>query len=214
MARGLPRLDLKLAADIDRAVGLAQAGELVRSAVFANPVVKRELHPARLEYLYEVAYLQVFIRWELFLETTFLRCICGQVSRLATPVMQVGVTKFATLASANAAVMGSSDYLLWHNPSTVVNRVRRYLKGSTHETVILSNKARLEHLASIRHRVVHGQDDARKKFDAATMALAGQRYRGSRPGRFLRDWNHTVTPQARWLDVLSAELKGLANQIV
>jgi len=205
---------LALAADIDRAVRLARAGELVRAAAIANPVVKRELHFSRLEYLYEVAYLQVFIRWEIFLEASFLRYICGQVSRLAAPVMQPGLTEYATIAGARVAVMAGHDYLLWHNPSKVVARVCRFLKESPHEIVILSNKARLEHFANIRHRVAHGEEDARQKFDAATIALAGGRYRGSRPGRFLRDWNQNTTPPARWLDVLSSELKNLASQIV
>jgi hypothetical protein len=214
MAQPVPRLDTQLAADIGRAVGLAHAGELIRTAAISNPVVARELHPARLEYLYEVAYLQVFIRWEQFLEATFLRYLCGRPSRLTVPIMCPGVASITSLSRANAEILGNHDYLLWHNPWTVVNRVKKYLVGSTHETVLMSNAARINHMANIRHRVAHGQADARSKFDSATMDLAGKRYPGARPGRFLRDWNRNTAPPTRWLHLLSSELASLASQIV
>jgi hypothetical protein len=80
--------------------------------------------------------------------------------------------------------------------------------------VCQSNLARLEAFAAIRHRIAHGQDDAKTKFDAATMLLAGKRYYGSRPGSFLREFDASLTPSRRWIEIISNELVGLISQIV
>jgi hypothetical protein len=103
--------------------------------------------------------------------------------------------------------------VLWHNPRTVIARARQWLSVCPHEVVIASHQAALENYAAVRHRIVHGQDDAKVKFDSATMALVGRRYRGARPGRFLRDWNTSVIPQVRWLESLGSALSNLAAQI-
>jgi hypothetical protein len=76
-----------------------------------------------------------------------------------------------------------------------------------------SSAARLAMFAAIRHRVAHGQDDAKQKFNQATMFLCGRRYRGARPGSFLRDWDTSSQPNRRWLEVISLELANLARQI-
>ena len=76
--------------------------------------------------------------------------------------------------------------------------------------VIASNLSRLEQFAAIRHRIAHAQEHARIQFDLATMSLAAKRYKGARPGRFLRDWE---SPSRRWLDAIADELKYLSVQI-
>src|SRR5262249_28723097 len=110
-------------------------------------------------------------------------------------------------------VSGASGFALWHNPAVVIRRSRLHLRLCPHEVIIMSNTARLENLSAVRHRIVHGQDDAKKKFNTATMALCGRRYPGARPGRFLRDWDRSTTPNRRWLETLGSELVGLARQI-
>jgi hypothetical protein len=68
-------------------------------------------------------------------------------------------------------------------------------------------------IASLRHRVAHGSHDARVRFDAATMLLAGRRVRGANPGRFLRSFNSSSVPSERWLVTVASELIALAHQI-
>jgi len=81
-------------------------------------------------------------------------------------------------------------------------------------TVIASNLTRLVHLAATRHRIVHDQNDAKKKFDAATLLIAGRTHRASRPGKFLRDHDTTKVPPQRWLEVAMTELSSLMAQMV
>jgi hypothetical protein len=157
--------------------------------------------------------MRIFIEWELFLEGTFFRYLCGYSSAFGAATLVSG-TYFASLADAEAAVLGSrSSYVLWHNPVAVVSRSQQFFPASRHEVVVASSTARLENIAAVRHRIVHGQKDARLKFDTATMHLCGRRYRGARPGKFLRDWDSSSAPGKRWLESIGDELCGLASQI-
>jgi hypothetical protein len=117
----------------------------------------------------------------------------------------------ARLRTARARVHGTRSYLLWHNPMKVIERSKRHFVNGPHELVVGSNSARIEAMAALRHRVAHGQADAKANFDAATMMFVGRRYGGSRAGRFLRDWAPGATPSKRWLPVLSEELVALAR---
>jgi hypothetical protein len=195
------------------ALSLATAGDITMNASRFSVHLRHEWPVSRVELLYELAYVRLFVEWEYFLEETLLRYLYGYQSAhgICTPIQ--GATHFRALSQAKIALLGSRQFLLWHNPVTVTQRARAFLSNGFHETVIASNTARLILFADIRHRVVHAQDDAKQKFDHATMQIAGTRYRGARPGRFLRDWNSTTTPPKRWLEVLGLELVGLAQQI-
>ena len=195
------------------ALKLAEIGEVARLEAARGSRTRANLYPTRLEALYEMAYLRVFVSWEAFLEQIFLRYLCGYTSTIgiATPIAGTGY--LPTLSRAEQAVLGGNAYVLWHNPGRVVARCRKFFVVCTVENVVLSNIARLDSLAAIRHRITHAQEDARRKFDLATMSLAGKRYRGARPGAFLRDWDRSVTPSVRWLERLTLELDGLAAQL-
>jgi hypothetical protein len=73
----MPPLGTRFAEAAARAATIAQAGELARSDARPGSRTYRELTPPRLEALYEMAYLRVFIAWEDLLEESFLRFMCG-----------------------------------------------------------------------------------------------------------------------------------------
>jgi len=207
MARQMPGYTAVLRQRVASALALAQAGE-----VAAQSSARAHWHVARIEYLYEISFLRVFVEWEVFLEQTFLRYLCGYQSSRGVFPAATG-NHCPSLAQAETLIFGTRGFTLWHDPTRVVNRSRGHLQGCPHEVVIQTSIPRLESFAAIRHRVAHGQDDAKTKFDRATMLLSGRRYRGARPGRFLRDWDTTSNPRQRWIEVISLELAGLANQI-
>lgn len=210
----MPQLAAAFAADCNSALALARAGELIRSGSAPGSVAFVQLHPARLETLYEAAYLRVFISWEIFLEETMVRYLCGYSTPTWAPTFVPGITACRDLKSARTTLYGGRNYLLWHNPQDVANRGARFFTAGRHQTVMLSNLARLAWFAAVRHRIAHGQEDARQKFDQATMGVAARRYRGSRPGSFLRDTDGAAIPPHAWLDTIGSELQGLAAQIV
>jgi hypothetical protein len=167
----------------------------------------------RIEDTYELAYLKIFVQWEIYLEDCFLRYLCGYSATNGMAPLRPGGTYYPSLAAATAAMLGSQAYALWHNPTKIIQRCSRFFNNGPIESTINSHSARLAALASVRHRIAHGQDDARLQFDAATMAIVGRRYRGARAGSFLRDLDTSQKSPVRWLESLSSELRRLALQI-
>jgi len=221
MARQMPALGDALARGVDKAVSIAEAGELVRLSASRGDVAFMELYPARMEALYEMAFLRAFIAWEVFLEDSFVRYLCGYESSRG-PVSLIK-PPFPTLDDARADVLDGHDFVSWQRTGTILRRCRKYMLpltiGATsvrsfHEEVIVSNQARLDSLAAVRNRVAHRSAHSKQEFDTATMLLAGRRYRAGAPGRFLRDWAPLTMPRQRWLRVLAMELCTLASQIV
>jgi hypothetical protein len=209
MPRRMPNLHLALGHTIDNCLELARTGEKLRSGLPANSPLRRELSMYRLESLYEASYLNIFIHWELFLEESFVRYMCGFVSSFGSAV-PVTPPFQSTIASAYSTLLGPQDYLLWSNPSKVKQRCAQHIVNGLHQIVITSNEVRLSHFAAIRHRIAHGQEHAKQQFDSATMSLAGRRYPAARPGRFLRDPDPAGI---RWLETIAIEFKNLAAQI-
>ena len=174
------------------------------AALAPGSIAVRELYPWGLESIYELSYLKVFVRWEDYLEASFLRYMCGYQSRHGQATLVGGVPYYVTLAAAQTALLGNQHYVLWHGTQAVLTRVRRHVLNGPHESVIAAAQSRLflTH-AAIRHRIAHGQEDARNKFYLATMSLAGRRYPGARAGRFLRHWDFNVSPPMRWLESIT-----------
>jgi hypothetical protein len=212
--RRVPPLDDLLRKHVDAAVAIAHAGEVVRQALTPGSKELRELHIPRLELLYELAYLRVFIEWEIFLEEVFKRLLCGYTTKSGAASLAIGRKYASSLASAEVEMLRGQNFILWHDPVKVAARAAFFFRTSSLQSVVGSNTARLTSFAAIRHRIVHGQADARRKFDVASMLIGIRRYRGSRAGLFLRDWDTTVTPQRRFLQSIAAELCSLASQIV
>lgn len=209
----MPALGAEFCQRTSSALALAEIGEVARYEAPRGSRTRLGLHPTRLESLYEMAFLRVFVGWEAHLEQAFLRFLCGYASHRGLAQLVPGRVYEPSLAAAERTVLGAKSYVLWHSPARVAARSQRYFKSSPVEAVVLSNAARLEALAAIRHRIAHAQTDARTKFDAATMSLAGRRYAGSRPGSFLRDWDRSTVPHLRWLERLANELAALAVQV-
>ena len=211
MPRSMPKFAKAFAVSADNAVEFARGIESARAGLDVAKACQH-LPPPRLELAYELAYLRMFTAWEDFLEESLLRYMCGFSARTGQENPVSGGQYYRTLADAKAALYGKQHYLLWHNPIRVTSRAAQFLSQSRHETVIKSIQGRMEYYAAIRHRIAHAHAD--DGFNKATMALAGKRYRGARPGRFLRDWApHPQTP-TRWIDVIANDFRGLAFQIV
>lgn len=210
----MPGLSSTFAAACSAATDVAAALERARSVAPRGSAVLRELHHKRLLYVYEAAYLRVFVAWEDFLESSFLRYLCGYAHAGGQVPTRPPHTYSATLAAGRTALFGTRSFLLWHGVDKVVSRSQRFFTNGPHELVLLSNKARLDWFSWVRHRVAHGHDDARAKFDTASMGLAGRRYPAARAGALLRDWVPGATLPTRWLEAISSELVLLSAQIV
>jgi hypothetical protein len=216
MPRRMPRFDHVLSGQAQSAISIVRAGEIAHTS--GGPSIRKEWSVAKLEALYELAYLRVFAAWEMCLEAVFYRSLCGYASSAGQETLVAG-SYYRTLAAAEAAVLGGKAYRLWHNPQHVIDRCKSFIKSGAgcpclQETALSSNLAYLVNLGATRHRIVHGNADAKGKFDLATLQIAGRAYPSSRPGKFLRDWDASTLPRRRWLEVTMSDLIAIASQIV
>jgi hypothetical protein len=211
MARRMPQLEKGFASAAEEALRLAEAGEHIRAISPANSQILRELTIRRLEALYETSYLRIFLFWEDFLEQSFLRYLCGYESTTGPAVLRV--PKFSTLAGAQLAILGNRKYITWANHKFVVQRAQHFVNAGFHEIVLNSNLARLEAFQSIRDRIAHRSEYARRQFDGATVSLVGRRFPASSPGKFLRHTAIASPVPKSWLQHIAIELKSLAVQI-
>ncbi len=80
MSREVASLADQFGAEVRKALGLIEATEKVRSS---NPSaqVKHEFSIYRIELIYELAYLRIFVFWEQFLEESLIRYLCGYLAR-------------------------------------------------------------------------------------------------------------------------------------
>lgn len=186
MPRQMPALASEFSKEVQAAVELARSAEEARTFLSSFSDKRSLLHLSRIELLYELAFLRLFNAWEQFQEEAFIRYLCGYQASHGQDRLVRG-TYYPTLSSAKNAVLGNRDYVLWHNPKAVVDRSRKWFVSARHDLVIDSTVGRLEYFAAVRHRIAHAQEHAKKQFDVATTGLIGRRYRGARPGRFLRD---------------------------
>lgn len=216
MPKRMPRYDLALATYARSAVAIAEAGELSHRANTA--VIRKAWSTPKVEALYELAFLRVFITWEMYLEAVFYRTLCGFASVAGQEQLARG-QYFRTVAAAEADVLGRGTYAMWYKPATVIDRCKKYIVVGTgspclQESVLTSSRTRLEHFAATRHRIVHHQTDAKINFNTATLSISGRTYDKASPGKFLRDYDATKTPPQRWLEVAVTELSSLMAQMV
>jgi hypothetical protein len=66
VTRQMPQLSGRLRHKIDDAIALARAWEMIRTAAGAGTPAWKQFHIARLELLYELALMRIFIEWEVF----------------------------------------------------------------------------------------------------------------------------------------------------
>jgi hypothetical protein len=213
MPRQMPRYDLTFQQEVDGLLALVDACEAIRDDPTHGRSNRTRITLVRLRSIYELAYLKMFTRWEVFLECALLRYLCGYQSRHGRPAIHSQPTYFPTIADADAALKQGKPYLLWHNPQHVIPRSQNHLTACRVETILAAATAGITYCSNIRHHIAHAQEDARSKFDSATMNFAGQRYPGSNAGLFLRDVNNTVNPPIRYIRHLAQLLCALASQI-
>lgn len=212
MPRRLPPVAASLATSLNHSLALVDKAEAARVSLLQLRGGAR-LTELDVLSLYESAYLRMFVGWEDFLDRAFMYYLCGWSNSSGSENLVRGQVYARTLSEARLRVYGANGFALWHNPQKVMRRAAMHFSNGLIETVIASDLASIECFAALRHRIAHGHEDSRVKFDRATMVLSGRRFRAGRPGRFLRDLDAGAQNPRRWIQTIAATLDGLAHQI-
>lgn len=218
MARNLRPLVRVLEAQIDEATSLVRAAEAVRNAVPVDSHARRGFNFRQIEAMYELAYLRIFAAWEVFLEESFLRLMCGFEGAGHTHSTKTPAPR--SINDARMAVLAGRRFKPWHDPAVVIDRTALFFSpvpgvDVPHASIISSALVLIKDFSEIRHHIAHLTDDTCKQYHAATMRLCGARF-GRRAGRFLRsEYVDAGTGlRSRWLDRICLDLKALASQFI
>lgn len=207
----MPPLATEFAARISPAIHIATIAEELRVDPNIGKGVRARLTAYRCRLIYELAYLRLFGIWEQFLEDILLRYVCGYTFGNFANVVRNGPTP--TLVAGKARLLANRDYVLLHNPGTVLSHLNRLFQPGDFYQVVQSFQQPLEDFAAIRHRIAHTHEDARQKFDDTCIDLVTKRFPGSRPGFLLREWTTFGGLNVRWLDRIGKELTNIAYQL-
>ena len=85
---------------------LAEVGERIR---IMAPQTRRVFGRRRLEALYEMAFIKVFIGWERFIEDALARMLCGYVLPSGPPLLVN--PPLGTVSLARQALLGTHNYV-------------------------------------------------------------------------------------------------------
>jgi hypothetical protein len=193
--------------DMNVASEIAAAGEKARTSGAIGGKIFSE---RRLEALYEMAFLRVFIAWEAFLEDTLARCLCGRLHLVAGA--RLIYTRYSTIDDAESALLGGNAFFSWADPVRVCDLAKKFIVHGQHQQVLSSNIHRLKAMKGIRNFIAHRSEKAEADFNRSALALSGNGYTGFSAGRFLRDKTSAPIVESR-LSALIGELGNLAEQI-
>ena len=108
MPKTMPALHIDFAKQVDNCISLPATGEMLRTS---SQSAASALTPGRMEALYEMAYLRIFLAWEQFLEASLLRLLCGYVC--ASGQLTLNQNTFRSRAGGNSALLGGQRYFSW-----------------------------------------------------------------------------------------------------
>lgn len=145
----------------------------------------RSVGGRRVELFAGLALLNIYLAWEDFLETVFLRYMCGAVCSIRFAPSLIKPPK-RTIAKAFASLVDPGQtYLTWQ-PQKVISRSTRYFRaGEPFSTSIGAITQTLEDIIIVRNRFAHRSDSSRKRFRKLIIRTLGYVPRGISPGRFL-----------------------------
>jgi hypothetical protein len=158
--------------------------ELRSYRIEVHPGVYHSLNNRSIESFVCLQFLRMHLSWEEFLESTFIRYICGYSSPSGlTPKLLCAQQR--CLKDAMTEIHGTRRYVNWA-PTETVDRACKYLDGGEpYHSSISAAKHELQNIYSIRNRIAHRSDFAKEQFRDVIRSEIGYNPRGITPGRFL-----------------------------
>ena len=145
----------------------------------------RQLSRARINQINELAFLGMYLAWESFIEASFIRFMCGAVTRTRySPKLYVAPTSLEHALSF--FVVRPRDYVEWSSGQQVIERAEMVFKdGEPYKSAIRPSLTDLDHMQKIRNVIAHRSESAREKFEKSVRDMLGARPHGLTPGLFL-----------------------------
>lgn len=162
-----------------------------------------------LDYFVGSIYLRLFGEWENFLETVSALTLLCRVPPVLRDEVNLRSAPPLEMSAALQELRGGQEYMLWHNPASVVKRLERHFTSAPVLRVIRTNHDELLWYSSIRHALAHRSSDAQQKFAALARANQAQGFTKG-PARTLRSARGAGI---LWITDISQSMKTLAREI-
>lgn len=163
----------------------------------------RAIGPYRTERLAALALLEMHLAWEEFVETAFVRYICG--ARTASAFVPLLLQpRQPNIRLAMVHLLGGQKYLRW-TPNDIIARAGRFfVTGAPFDQAIRSARVQLDDMCTVRNAFAHRSGHAQSEFRQLVRREMGYNPRGMTPGRFLLKTDTTAGQSfiRRYADVL------------
>lgn len=211
--KAMPNLGTKCVDEFNNTLTIAAATETLWLTAPPASVVRQQLKVQQMEALYEATFLRIFSAYESFLEDSLAHFMAGYATSTHSPVAASGSQIHSTIKGAIATLYNGRRYLLWHDVGTTIRRSQKHLDQCPIEVVLTGNQSKLEDYARIRHHIAHNSRDSGQQFQAAAMALTGNRH-GGKPGRLLRSADISdPLNQPKWIRSIVDDMAATVLQI-
>jgi hypothetical protein len=182
--------------------------------IAAGHGVHRSIGIRTVEMLAGLQLLRLYLVWEEFVESVFLRYICGCTSPSGfCPFLLC--TRESNLVGATKTVFGKYKYLGW-GPSDTIARAQIYFQGGEPFSIAIGSAQReLEAIYTIRNRFAHRSEYAQDQFRRLVRSELGYNPPGMTPGRFLLSIKTAATFRGQtFFDYYASVLLSLAHIVV
>ncbi|MGZ8846003.1 MAG: hypothetical protein ACXW3C_06020 [Pyrinomonadaceae bacterium] len=164
----------------------------------------------------ELAFLRVFLAWELFIEETFLLYLIGK-----NPPKGRAPYRFVFPPNRKTAVglviPEGRDFVHWTTAQTIVARSERFFRdGKPFSPVLRGQLNALNEMRIIRNAIAHWQNIPQEKFKSLVRnkSTTGTFPKGLTIGAFLTGIIPRSTPPETFFDRYVANIRFLARKIV
>lgn len=172
----------------------------------------RQIKSASASKIIEMAFLEMFLSWEEFLESSFIKYMCGAKTisgyhpkRFAFPPNIEHAQKFLLL--------NGRRYSDWSNPQDVIQRAETvFSNGDPFASALRPSVGNLENIRTIRNAIAHKSGTALQKFFDIVRQNLGSKPRGITPGMFLQKINQNTN--ISYFDYYRQILETASNLIV
>lgn len=190
----------RLAADADR-WSIAPAG--------ARPLITSK----RRDSMIEIAFLRMFLAWEVFIEQSFVLYVMG-----AKPLRGRSLQRFVfppTRSKAEEWLTDGRDYATWGSAAAVGQRAERYFRdGRPFAEILRANQNFLDETRFIRNAIAHRSGDAFERFEVLVRNRLGALPANTTVGSFLATAVPVSAPPQAFWEFYLLKLTQLAESIV
>jgi len=144
-----------------------------------RPILKRRLYSIN-----ELSFLKLFISWEVFLEQTFVRFMCGARNSNGLP-LQTFVNPIS-IEHAHRMIRNRQRYVDWTVGNVVIERAKLFFQdGDPFYTAIGSSLSDLSEMKTIRNSIAHNSRETERAFRNLVRQKIGSNPKGMVVGRML-----------------------------